>query len=1063
MALLTTWAPVGLPAFDALAEAIDTARAGDPLRTVSVVTPTPAAAVRLRRALARRSGGIAAVGFQSLDALAEQIAAPSLGGDVVVGVDREVVLAAIRSELARHPGRFAAISHHRSTWETLARTVGEVASLPDDARRRIDADGGLGAEVIRLHDAVAATVGIGGRVEVVRAAITRVENDPSALDMLSPIVVHDPGRLDGPAAELLRTVARCGEVTLLPGITGVEPVDRETIETVRSIGGTAPAESEVPAAPVPTRVVSTNDVDDEIRAAIRALLATVDDDTPLHTMALVHPSGPPYARSVAEILRAASIPFSGPSTETLAHSAPGRVVLGLLDVAAHRFSRQSVVDLWSSGVVVDAEGLLVRSVALDHRSRRLGIIVGLRDWTDRVASRRAWLDDHPVDDVEGDEDRTARRHDRRSAELAELDQIQAAIEHVAALLDALPTSWADLGDWVGEVIGTLCGPVTRRTEWPAHELDADTAIRTVVGRLGALVDVEPEPDRGVVVDTLRSVLDAPAPRRGGSGVGLLVTTLDQPPSVPLRAVAVVGLAEGHVPRVGRDDVLLSDTLRRSVGLPVADDQTLDQRRSLAVALASATDLRLLTYARCDQRSGRRQVPSRWLVDAIEAMTGERPRSEALIAGSTVAGVDVIESHVAAARRVAAGAAALDEGEYRMAALADVGDGFDAHPAVVDDVVLAGATLARHRVADAFTRFDGNLAGDGVDVLAPGERHLSPTGMETYATCPRRWFFRNALGIGEVDRPEEVDRLQPRDKGTLAHAILERFIADAIDTDAVPAPGEPWTESSFERMAEIAIEEFDDFERRGLTGHPRWWDFDRSEILQVLGSTLRHDDGLRAASQSTPVAVELTFGRDGVDPLRVRLDDGREVPIAGQADRVDVVPGGVRVYDYKYASANPYKSLNKPLEDGGDPLDRGRRLQLVAYAEAAAAQRGVDRSSAWYWFLKPGHTGTHVGYEVTDQHRQLFRTTLRILVDGVGEGLFPAHSGPDDWFVGTNENCGYCEFNDICPADREEEWERVRADPALTDLVRLAEDGAPAFLVTAGGADADPGVGDGGAR
>lgn len=1048
MAVESTWAPVGVAAFDALVATIDAARTEDSLRPVSVVTPTPAAAVRLRRALARRSDGIAAVSFQSLDALAEQIAAPFLGGDVVVGVDREVVLAAIRSELAIRPGRFAAISHHRSTWETLARTVGEVASLSDGARRSIAGEGGLGAEVIRLHDAVSAAVGIGGRVEVVRAAIARIEAHPAALDALGPVIVHDPGRLDRPAVQLLRAIATAGELTLLGGLTGVAAVDRVTADVVQSVGGAPPTEDDVPPPAVPTHVLSTNDVDDEIRAAIRALLEAVGDGAPLHAMALVHPSGPPYARSVAEILRASGIPFSGPSTETLGHTSPGRVVLGLLDIAAHRFSRQSVVDLWSSGVVVGADGSVVRSVALDHRSRRLGIIGGRRDWAERVASRRAWLDAHPVDPVDGDEERTQRRHDRRSAERDELDQIEWAVDQTATLLDALPTEWNELGDWIGDVLDTLCGPLTRRTDWPGHELDADTAIRTVVGRLGALDAVDPGPARAAVIDTLRSVLDTPAPRRGGSGSGLLVTTLDQPPSVPLHAVAVVGLAEGHLPRVGRDDVLLSDTLRRSVGLPIADDQTLDQQRSLAASLASATDLRVLTYARCDQRSGRRQVPSRWLVDAVELTSGQRPRSEALISGSPVVGVDVIESHVAAARRVAAGAVALDEAEYRMAALSAADTDFDSHPAVLDAVVLAGATLARHRVADAFTRFDGNLAGRGIDVLAPGERHLSPTGMETYATCPRRWFFRNGLGIGEVDRPEEVDRLQPRDKGTLAHAILERFVGEAIDAGTVPAPGSPWPASALERLAEIAVEEFEDFERRGLTGHPRWWEFDRSEILQVLGSTLRHDDVLRAVTRSTPVAVELTFGRDGVEPLGVRLDDGREVPIAGQADRVDVVPGGVRVYDYKYASAGPYKPLNKALSDGGDPLDRGRRLQLVAYAEAAAAQRGVDSASAWYWFLKPGHTGTHVGYEITDEHRHLFRTTLRILVDGVGDGLFPAHSGPDDWFVGTNENCGYCEFNDICPADREEEWERVRADPALTDLVRLAEDGAPAFLVTA---------------
>ncbi|WP_436795583.1 PD-(D/E)XK nuclease family protein [Actinospongicola halichondriae] len=1046
MPVETTWSPLGAPAFDVLARLVASAKDDDPLRPVSVVTPSPAAAVGLRRELARRAGGVAVVAFQSLDALAEQIAAPDLGAEVVVGVDREVVLAAIRAELSRSPGRFEGIAHHRSTWETLARTVGEVSTLPEAERSKVATAGGLGAEVVRLHDAIASSVGIGGRVEVFETALRRVTATPSAVAPLGPVIVYLPARLDAPALSLLRCLGEVGDVRVIAGITGVADVDRASIETVVAVGGTGPADHEVPVPVTATDIVSANDIDDEVRAAVRALLSQVDETTPLHSMALVHPSASPYARSVAETLRSAGIPFSGPSTETLGHTAPGRVVLGVLDVAAQRFSRQSIVDLWSSGVVIGEDGTLVRSVALDHRSRRLGILGGRDDWESRVEGRRAWLDEHPVEPVASDPVRTEQRRRGRATELAELQQIDAAVGVVGSLIDAIPPEWTALADWVSEALDALCGPSTRRTEWPAHELDADTAIRTALGRLAALDDVDPSPPLAVVIDTVRSVLEMPAPRRGGTGSGLLVTTLDHPPIVPLRAVAVVGLAEGHLPRPVRDDVLLSDTLRRAIGLPVADDHTLDQRRSLATSLAAADRVRVLTYARCDQRSGRRQVPSRWLVDAIEATSGDRPRTEHLLEGAEVPGVEVIASHAAATSRVAAGALALDESERQIAALAE-GD-FDAHPAALDPVVASGATLARHRLADAFTRFDGNLEGDGIDVLAEDERHLSPTGIETYATCPRKWFFRNGLGIGEVDRPEEVDRLQPRDKGTLTHRILERFVGDAIEADIVPAPGETWGDDDLRRLATVADEEFCDFERRGLTGHPRWWEFDRQEILQVLVATIHHDDVLRAATQSTPTAVELTFGRDGVEPLRVVLDDGRTVPLAGQADRVDIVPGGVRVYDYKYASATPYNSIKKSLEDGGDPLDGGRRLQLVAYAEAAAAQRGVDEASAWYWFLKPGHTGTHIGYDVTPDHRRLFRQTLGVLVDGVGSGRFPAHSGSDNWFTGTNENCGYCEFNDICPADREEEWERVRADPALADLVRLAEEGSPAFLVTA---------------
>ncbi len=1050
MAVESRWVGVGAPAFDALVAVVDTHKAGDPLRPVTVVTPTPAAAVGLRRGLARRPGGIVAVQFQSLDALAEQLAAPLLGPrGLAAGVDRELVVAAVRVALSDAPGRFAGIAHHRSTWETVARTIDEVAAIDRDGRERIRSGGGLGADVVALHDRVAAETGVGGRVAVLRAAVDRIRADGAAVEPLGAIVVHLPGRLDDAAATLVRELGERLPVVVIAGRTGVPAVDEAVALSVQHVGGRRPDDAPAPAATA-SRVVSTNDIDDEIRAAVRALLAEAEAGRPFHEMALVHPAGSPYTRAVADVLRAADIPFSGPSSETLGHTTPGRVLLALLDVAAQGYSREAVVDLWSCGVLTDGDGRPLRSVVLDERSRRLGIVGGRADFHQRIAARAVWLDTHPPEP--GDEaDADARRLARHDAEVVELAELDRALCGVEALLDALPADWAGLATWAGGALDQLCGPLVRRSGWPAHELDADTAIRTALGRLGALAAVEPAPARSVVVDTIRAALEAPAPRRSTTGTGVLVTTFDHPPVVPLAAVAVVGLAEGHAPRLGREDVLLSDEVRSAVRLPVSADSVLDQHRALLSSLASSSGPRVLLYARCDQRSGRTQVPSRWLIDAIEALTGARPRTESLVAGRPVDGVEVVASHRAGV--AAAATTALHLGERRLAALAAAVD-FDGHPASLEPVLAAGATLVRSRAADAFTRFDGNLAGNGTDVLADGDRHLSPTSIEAYATCPRRWFFHHALEIGEVDRPEEIDRLQARDKGTLAHQILERFVQQAIDTGEVPAPGEPWGPGGEQRLLAVAESAFADFERRGLTGHPRWWAYDRDEIVHVLRATLHHDDDVRAATGATPVAVELNFGRHGQEPLRVRLDDGRVIPLAGQADRVDAVPGGVRVYDYKYSSSNQYHGLDRAIEAGGDPVAGGRRLQLLAYAEAAAHQRGVDRSSAWYWFLKPGHTGTHIGYEIGPEHRAMFRHALRVIVDGVQQGLHPARSGPADWFLGTNANCGYCEFDRICPADREDEWERVRSDPALADLVALAEDGAPSFLVTAPVAPAD---------
>ncbi len=118
------WTRFGDPALDALADVVGAARGGDPLAPVTVVTPSPSVAVATRRALARRAGAIAGVGFQALGAVAEQLAAPALAGaGLGAGVDREVVVTAVRVALAESPGAFGPIADHRVTWERIADAV----------------------------------------------------------------------------------------------------------------------------------------------------------------------------------------------------------------------------------------------------------------------------------------------------------------------------------------------------------------------------------------------------------------------------------------------------------------------------------------------------------------------------------------------------------------------------------------------------------------------------------------------------------------------------------------------------------------------------------------------------------------------------------------------------------------------------------------------------------------------------------------------------------------------------------------------------------------------------
>ncbi|HAS09007.1 MAG TPA: hypothetical protein DCS55_00565, partial [Acidimicrobiaceae bacterium] len=128
------WTAHGDAALVALHDAVEAARAAGPLAPVTVVTPSPSVAVATRRALARRAGGSVGVGFHALGAVAEQLAAPRLAeAGLGAGVDRELVVTAVRVALGEQPGRFGPIAEHRVTWERIAAAVVEVDALGEGA------------------------------------------------------------------------------------------------------------------------------------------------------------------------------------------------------------------------------------------------------------------------------------------------------------------------------------------------------------------------------------------------------------------------------------------------------------------------------------------------------------------------------------------------------------------------------------------------------------------------------------------------------------------------------------------------------------------------------------------------------------------------------------------------------------------------------------------------------------------------------------------------------------------------------------------------------------------
>ena len=347
-----------------------------------------------------------------------------------------------------------------------------------------------------------------------------------------------------------------------------------------------------------------------------------------------------------------------------------------------------------------------------------------------------------------------------------------------------------------------------------------------------------------------------------------------------------------------------------------------------------------------------------------------------------------------------------------------------------------------RRLDGFNRFTGDLSEVEVPSVVADTKPISSSRLESWAKCPRRFFFEQLLRLGEIDRPEEIAEISAMDKGNLYHQILEDFIGESLPgkEHAFDDPAHSWTDDDRARLFAHAEKRYDEYERLGRTGRPILWAIKKEETNADLDAFLRSDNEMRAEMHALPQDVEMAFGLPDRNTLteepaaEVTLPDGRTLRMRGFIDRLDLrASSGVPiVHDYKTGKATPQSHFE------ADPVLGGTKLQLGVYAEAARQRFDTDQAEAYYWFTSAKGGFKRVGYPWTSERSERFTGAVETIVDGIERGDFPPNPGDFDTHYRNFKNCGWCPFTRICPVDRDEEFEQAVRSGRLFDYVNMHE-------------------------
>ncbi len=313
-------------------------------------------------------------------------------------------------------------------------------------------------------------------------------------------------------------------------------------------------------------------------------------------------------------------------------------------------------------------------------------------------------------------------------------------------------------------------------------------------------------------------------------------------------------------------------------------------------------------------------------------------------------------------------------------------------------------------AAQFNEYDGLVPAAGVELDPSVAERVSASQLETYGTCPRRFFFRHALGVRPpdewiVDRERWLDPLQ---LGNLVHGLFEQFLGELTRQDLVPS-----ADRDRQRLLHLLHTKINSVKRD--VPIPNEDAYRRTcDVLEATCDIFLAKEELYCREHhARPWVLEASIGLDEEprteldcrEPIALWLSDGRLLRVGGRLDRVDkLLSGGSEryaIWDYKSGSSFGFDQEN--------PLNQGRKLQPYLYVgmlrhRVAAIGGGTDAVESFGYFF-PSVKTDGLRMQWTWAELQSGDDVLKSICDLIAGGVFVATTDPKD--------CTYCDYLSVC--------------------------------------------------
>ena len=295
--------------------------------------------------------------------------------------------------------------------------------------------------------------------------------------------------------------------------------------------------------------------------------------------------------------------------------------------------------------------------------------------------------------------------------------------------------------------------------------------------------------------------------------------------------------------------------------------------------------------------------------------------------------------------------------------------------------------------------------------------LSPTALNTFLQCPRRFYWRYVRRLRPADAPVEEN---PR-------PLLGNIFHDAAQILYTPAPQLPMLETAVDLAFTLNVPQRIDDEdrrneliRRALDGHrfprPRY----HGQLLLLRDVVLHYLRQLRQLDTRLQPFTVVATETEATLPLTLTLESGvHTLKLGGRIDRLDrLADGALRIVDYKTGAphiATP--TLQAAFAD--DATHQDHTLQALLYAAALHEREPQAPLLTALIYLRQAHQSQfdptlniapQPGGEATTDVRPLLPQFLDSLRQLLAEIFAPGQTFPP---TAVQRRCQQCPFAILC--------------------------------------------------